>query len=211
MTDHDTERFWEDRYAGDTGIWSGEPNHALVEAVADVDPGRALDLGCGEGGDSIWLAEHGWQVTGVDIATTAVARARDLARRRGVADGQIVWVVADLASWRPPEAYDLVSACFLQSPLDFPRTDVLRRAAGAVTPGGHLLVVAHADTPPWSEDHDHDHAHHPGIDPTDELFDLALEADSWETLARDVRARQAIGPDGEQATLHDSVVLVRRR
>ena len=159
--------------------------------MAGFDAGRALDLGCGEGGDSIWLAQHGWQVTGVDIATTAIARAEDLAMRRGIPGGRVDLVVADLASWRPSEAYDLVSACFLQSPLDFPRTDVLRRAADRGDAEGHLLIVGHADTPPWSKEHDH--AHHPCIDPAGELVDLELEADQA-TLACEVPARQATGP-----------------
>ncbi len=79
MTDHEAQTFWETRYAGDGHIWSGEPNQALVDVLSDFSPGRALDLGCGEGGDSIWLAQHGWRVTAVDIAATAIARAQDLA------------------------------------------------------------------------------------------------------------------------------------
>jgi SAM-dependent methyltransferase len=209
MTNHDAKVFWERRYAGDEHVWSGEPNQALVDVAANVSSGRALDLGCGEGGDSIWLAEHTWQVTAVDIARTAIDRARDLAQRRAISVGQIVWVVADLAVWQPTEAYDLVSACFLQSPLDFPRTDVLRTAACAVASGGHLLVVAHADAPPWSEHHDH--ADHQVIDPVTELADLELETTEWTTLVCDVRPRQATGPNGERANLNDSVLLLRRR
>jgi SAM-dependent methyltransferase len=210
VTDDEAEAaFWETRYAGDEHIWSGQPNQALVDVLSDFDPGRALDLGCGEGGDSIWLAQHGWQVTAVDIAATAIARAQDLATRRGISGAQIVWVVADLATWRPTETYDLVSACFLQSPLDFPRTDVLRSAASVVAEGGHLLVVAHADSPPWSEGHDH--APHSRIDPSEELAGLDLEAADWATLVSGVRPRQATGPHGEQATLNDSVLLLCRR
>ncbi len=78
-----------------------------------------------------------------------------------------------------------------------------------MAPGGHLLVVAHADSPPWSEGHDH--AAHPCIDPSQELAGLDLEAAAWVTLVRDLRPRQATGPDGEQATLNDSVLLLRRR
>lgn len=207
MTEYDAATFWETRYAASDHIWSGEPNDALVDTVADLDPGRALDLGCGEGGDSAWLAEHGWQVTAVDIAAAAVARAKDLAAGRGIPDGRITWVVADLAGWQPTDSYELVSACFLQSPVDFPRTEVLRRAAGAVVPGGHLLVVAHADAPPWSEDHGHEHA---SFDPGGELADLQLDATAWDIVVSDIRPRQATGPHGEHATLRDSVLLVRR-
>lgn len=208
MTECEAAAFWEARYAEGAQIWSGEPNDALVATVAGLVPGRALDLGCGEGGDSVWLAEHGWQVTAVDIAAAAVARAKNVASGRGIPDGRITWVVTDLASWQPTDDYELVSACFLHSPADFPRTDVLRRAAVAVAVGGHLLVVAHADAPPWSEDHEHDHA---SFDPGEELADLQLESTVWDIVVSDIRPRQATGPHGEHATLRDSVVLLRRR
>ncbi|MGD8166040.1 class I SAM-dependent methyltransferase [Herbiconiux sp. P16] len=149
----DATTFWEGRYREREQIWSGRPNRALVDVVEalTVMPGRALDLGSGEGADSIWLAEQGWRVTGVDISATALSRAGEHASDREVAD-RITWVQADLASWIPPTGFDLVSACFLHSPVAFPREEVLRRAAGAVAPGGHLLVVGHAGFPPWSRD-----------------------------------------------------------
>lgn len=207
MTDTEASEFWESRYSEREQIWSGKPNHALVAEVADVAPGRALDLGCGEGGDSVWLADQGWQVTAVDVSSTAVARARALASSRAIADGRITWIEADLASWRPTETYELVSACFLHSPLDFPRKEVLTRAAGAVARGGHLLVVAHAEPPPWARD---DHAHH-CFDPAQEIADLRLGPADWDVAVSDVRSREATGPDGEHATLRDSIVFARRR
>jgi 2-polyprenyl-3-methyl-5-hydroxy-6-metoxy-1,4-benzoquinol methylase len=142
----DAATFWESRYAERHRIWSGEPNAALADVASAIRPGRALDLGCGEGGDTVWLAEQGWQVTGVDISATAVARGRALATARGVAEDRITWIVEDLAAWEPADRYDLVTSCFLHSPVDFPRAAVLRQAAAAVAPGGHLLVVAHAGT-----------------------------------------------------------------
>ncbi|MCS5718053.1 class I SAM-dependent methyltransferase [Herbiconiux sp. CPCC 205763] len=157
-TETDATAFWEGRYREREQIWSGRANRALVDVVDQlaVPPGRALDLGSGEGADSIWLAEHGWQVTGVDISGTALSRAGVHASDRGVAD-RITWLQADLASWTPPAEYDLVSACFLHSPVAFPREEVLRHAAGAVAAGGYLLVVGHAGFPPWSRD-SHDEA-----------------------------------------------------
>jgi SAM-dependent methyltransferase len=212
---HDeTTTFWDARYAESDRIWSGRPNAALVEIVQGLAPRRALDLGCGEGGDSVWLAEQGWDVTGVDVSTGAVARGRAAAAERGVGD-RVRWVVTDLAAWQPDETYDLASACFLHSPVAFPRTDVLRRAAAAVAPGGHLLVVGHAGPPPWSKDHDHwhdrpDHEAATLLSPDEQLAALAL-GDAWETVVHEVRPRDTVGPDGEAAHLDDSVVLLRRR
>ena len=114
----------------------------------------------------------------------------------------------DLAGWEPAGSYDLVTCCFLHSPVDFPRTVVLRRAAGAVAAGGHLLVVGHAEPPPWARG-DH-HGDHDFPAPADELAALELDG-GWETLVSEVRARQATGPDGSEATCRDTVTLLRRR
>lgn len=202
-TDDPTE-FWENRYGEKDAIWSGRPNRMLVDTVADLTPGRALDLGCGEGGDAIWLAERGWVVTGVDISPTAVARATRAAADRGL---PATFRTVDLETWRTSDTFELVTACFLQSPLAFGREQVLRRAAGLVAPGGHLLSVAHAAAPPWSG---------MAADPTmvfptpdGDLAALALGA-GWEVLIAQVRTRPATGPDGQEATLDDSVLLVRR-
>ena len=208
MTQHAAAEFWDRRYAERDQIWSGEANQALVVAVAGLRPGRALDLGCGEGGDSVWLAGQGWHVTAVDIAATAIARAKKLAGH-AIPNGRITWVTADLGVWHPAGQYDLVSACFLQSPIDFPRTTVLRRAASAVAPGGHLLVVSHAEVPPWANGHDH--AGHRFPSPAEELDSLQLPDAGWDTLISETRPRQAFGPDGEEATLRDTVIFAHRR
>lgn len=206
----DAVAFWEEKYAGSTGVWSGEPNRALVDEASDLSPGHALDLGCGEGGDALWLAARGWTVTGLDLSPTALARAEAATRATGLAD-RVRWEVADLAdpaTWPGDGPYDLVTACFLQTPLEFPRTDVLRRAAGLVTPGGHLLVVAHAAPPPWADlPPERVDEFHPA---ERELADLALDA-TWEVLVAEDRAREATGPDGQPGSLLDSVVRARRR
>ena len=209
--ERDPAAFWETRYGESEQIWSGKPNEALAATVAALEPGRSLDLGCGEGGDSVWLAERGWEVVAVDIAETAISRARDEAATHRIPDGRIAWIVQDLACWQPTDTYDLVSACFLHSPLEFPRRSVLRRAAAAVGLGGHLLLVGHAEPPPWSRGEDHGHAHHRFLSPVEEIADLQLEADAWETVVSDVRPRRAQGPHGDLATLRDTVVLLRRR
>jgi SAM-dependent methyltransferase len=203
--------FWEDRYAGRPQVWSGRANPVLADLVGDVPPGRALDLGCGEGGDAIWLALGGWQVTAVDISTIAVERGRLAAREAGVPDGRIAWQAQDLATWRPEAQYDLVSAFFLHSPVELPRGEILRRAAAAVAPGGRLLVVAHAAPPPWWNPEDHGHRHEDLPTPAEELDTLDLRAGEWDVLLAETRPRPATAPDGQPAELLDGVVLVRRR
>lgn len=131
---------WDRRYADHPWPWSREPNVFLVGEVGAMAPGRALDLACGEGRNAIWLAERGWQVTGVDFSQVAIDRARELAGERGVeADFRRV----DLLSWEPdPAAFDLVVAFYMQ--LFAPeRARVLAAGVRALAPGGTLLVVAH--------------------------------------------------------------------
>ena len=205
MNTTQAQQFWDDLYGERPRIWSGKVNAPLEQRVRDVEPGRVLDLGCGEGGDALWLAERGWAVTAVDISSTALSRAREEADRRGLV---VDWVQQDLADPLPPGPYDLVSAQFLQSPVPFARTDVLRRAAAEVAAGGLLLVVGHASGPPWSQ-----HQPDPALMPSAEtvLDQLALDPAAWEVVeARDVE-RTATGPDGQVGELLDSVVLARRR
>lgn len=204
MDTTEAQQFWENLYNERPQRWSGKVNAPLEQRVRDLPPGRALDLGCGEGADALWLAERGWTVTGVDISNTALTRAREEAERR---DLTVEWVQQDLADPVPPGPYDLVSAQFLQSPVPFARADVLQRAAAEVGRGGLLLVVGHAAGPPWSP-----HQPDPALMPDAEavLVELGLDA-GWEVIeARDV-GRTAAGPDGQVGELLDSVVLARRR
>ena len=131
---------WNRRYAGSELLWTAEPNRVLVAEISGLPPGRALDLACGEGRNAVWLAERGWEVTGVDFADVGLDKARGLAAARGV---DPTWVEADLLDYDPPpEAFDLVVILYLQLPAD-ERRRVLRSAAAAIAPGGTLLVVAH--------------------------------------------------------------------
>jgi SAM-dependent methyltransferase len=209
-TDADAREFWEGRYGGAEQVWSGRVNKVVADVVAELEPGRALDLGCGEGGDAIWLARHGWHVTGVDVSTTAIARGAAAAQAAGVAD-RITWLATDLASWSEEGAaqrYDLVTASFFHSPLEFPRVDILRRAAGLLARGGHLLILSHGAMPPWSA-HAHEEHHFPG--PVEEVENLGLPESEFEVRLAETRSREATGPDGQRATLDDVVVLLRRR
>jgi SAM-dependent methyltransferase len=131
---------WNDRYEGRELIWTADPNQFLVAEVDSLVPGRALDLGSGEGRNSVWLAEQGWQVTAVDFSDVGIAKGRELATHRGV---EVLWVNEDLNLYEPPEAaFELVIVFYLQMPPD-QRSAVLAKAARAVSPGGTVLVVAH--------------------------------------------------------------------
>lgn len=133
---------WEARY-GTAQVWSGHVNEALriwSESHVPGAGGTALDLACGEGGDAIWLAEAGWKVTGVDFASSAIARAEQAAIARGLV---ISWVTADLRAWVPDAAYDFVALSFFHESAEV-RNEVWRVAASAVKEGGTLLVTAHA-------------------------------------------------------------------
>jgi SAM-dependent methyltransferase len=201
------EEFWEERYAA-SQVWSGRVNRVLMDVAGELPPGRALDLGCGEGGDALWLARHGWQVTAVDISSTAIERGRQAAAAAGLTD-RIRWIAHDLADWTPDDEFDLVSAFFLQSPVHLPRASILRLATGAIAPGGRLLVVSHAAAPPWASGlRGH---HHVFPSPAQEVDDLGLALTEWDVVVAEVRSREATGPDGSAAVLDDTVVLARRR
>lgn len=134
---------WNRRYAGSELLWTARPNRFLVAEAGDLPPGRSLDLACGEGRNAVWLAEGGWQVTGVDFSEVALEKARALADARGV-EGE--WTQSDLRSYLPePQAFDLVILFYLQVP-EAVRRPVLRQAAAAVGAGGTLLLVAHDST-----------------------------------------------------------------
>lgn len=132
---------WNRRYASADRIHAtAVPNRFLVAEVAGLAPGRALDLACGAGRNSVWLAQRGWRVTAVDFSSVALARARDLAAACGV---DVEWVEADVVTWTPPaHAYDLVCVLYLQLP-PAERRAALGHAVNAVRPGGTLLVVGH--------------------------------------------------------------------
>lgn len=133
---------WDTRYAERDLVWGAQPNRWVEEECADLPPGRALDLACGEGRNALWLAGRGWRVTGVDFSAVALARAADLAAESAVAD-RTSWVRADLQTFVPESAgFDLVVVAYLQLPAD-QRRRVIAMAADALAPGGTLLVVAH--------------------------------------------------------------------
>ena len=131
---------WNRRYAASPGMWGAEPNVFLADAASGLKPGRALDLACGDGRNTLWLAASGWTVTAVDFSSVAIDRARDAARRAGA---EVDLQVQDVTEWVPAEAaYDLVALVYLQLPHERLR-DVVRHACRAVAPGGTLFMVGH--------------------------------------------------------------------
>ena len=211
----DVTEFWEDHYGRSERVWSGRPNPTLVSLLAELDPapgpprGRAIDLGCGEGGDAIWLAEQGFDVLGIDISATATARAERAARERGLGAERVRFEASDLTLAKLPGDAQLVTASFFQAPMSFERSAILRRAASSIAPGGYLLLVSHASPPSWSNDQ---HSNHGGfVTPSDELTGLDLDPTAWEVVVAELRTREITDPNGDPATIDDSVVAIRRR
>lgn len=199
---------WEQRYAEADRVWSGKVNDTTAGIVAEFTPGSVIDLGCGEGGDVLWMAEQGWQAHGLDISTTAIERARTEAAARGLTGA--TFTATDLSAWQPqPGSADLVTASFFQSHVALDRIEILRRAATAIRPGGHLVVISHAQAPPWSSHHQHEGPEL--VSARDDAAELALPSDSWVVEVADERSRAAVGHDGEPSELIDAVLVLRRR
>ncbi len=199
--------YWEHRYSGPDSVWSGRVNAVLADVATTLESGTALDLGCGEGADVVWLAQHGWRATGIDIASSAIARAREAAARLGVSD-TATFETGDVGSLPPGREFDLVTASFLHSPVDLPRGDILRAAADRVAPGGHLLITSHAAVPPRANIPE---ALTPTfLTPEEEVTALALDPADWELVTAELRPRETTGRDGLPALIEDSVVLFHR-
>ncbi|GAA3141614.1 hypothetical protein GCM10010486_04540 [Nonomuraea roseoviolacea subsp. carminata] len=198
---------WEERYRARPAIWSGRPNPQLVAEAADLVPGRALDVGSGEGADAVWLAGRGWRVTGTDISTTALERAAAHAAEAGVGE-RVEWVHADLREYVPDAgAYDLVSAQFMHLP-GTERRELFARLAAAVAPGGTLLIVGHHPRDLRTTAH---RMHFPDMMYTAEEVASGLEPDVWEVVTAEARPRAVVDPEGRDITIHDAVMVARRR
>lgn len=204
-----TQEFWDARYGSADQVWSGNPNRHLVEQVADLAPGTALDVGSGEGADAIWLASRGWHVTAIDISTVALDRAAQRAAAAGaeVAD-RITWQQADILSWAPaPLQFDLVSAQYMHLPT-LARESLHRRLAAAVRPGGTLLIVGHH---PSDLETSAGRPNLPDFFFTADQIAAALEPDAWQIIVAAAPERQTLDPDGRPVTIHDAVLRAQRR
>jgi 2-polyprenyl-3-methyl-5-hydroxy-6-metoxy-1,4-benzoquinol methylase len=196
-------RWWENHYQQNPAYREHPAKHRspspqLVAEVSGLPAGTALDAGCGQGVDALWLAQRGWRVTAVDVSPTAVNTARELAAGNPV-DGAVDWIVADLATWQPPERYDLVVSQYVHPTIPF--GDFVTRLAEAVAPGGTLLVVGH--------DHADEHSkatapEKASIGP--EAVTKALDPHDWDIEVAEARARHT----GHGRKMHDLVVRARR-
>jgi 2-polyprenyl-3-methyl-5-hydroxy-6-metoxy-1,4-benzoquinol methylase len=133
------ESYWDERYSGSDLVWTAEANRFVAAECSTLPTGSALDLACGEGRNSVWLAGRGWSVTGVDWSAVGLAKGEKLAAAVGVA---VHWVHADVLTWSPERTYDLVLLAYLQIDLAGRHT-AMQIAAAAAAPGGSVLVVAH--------------------------------------------------------------------
>jgi len=151
---------WDARYSEREGaMWSGRPNGRLQAEVVGLPLGRALDVGCGEGADAIWLAGRGWTVTGIDISDVAISRARQAAELAGAA---VEWICgAVLRTLFPAGSFDLVSMQYPALPKAAGEAAV-RALLGTVRPGGLLLAVYHD----LGDEH-REHMKERGVDPAD--------------------------------------------
>jgi thioredoxin reductase/SAM-dependent methyltransferase len=194
---------WEERYSGDK-VWSGRVNAQLETEAADLAPGRALDVGCGEGGDVLWLAARGWEVTASDFADAALARVAKHAAEAGLGD-RVETRRIDVRTFEPDgETWDLVTAHFVHLP-DGGMVDVVRRLASAVAPGGTLLVVGHA---PNDIHTGLRHGHVSFMHTADQL--LPALGDEWVVEVCESRPRTQAHPEtGEEIAIADAVLRAR--
>lgn len=196
---------WEERYGSGGRVWSGNPNPQLVATATGLPPGTALDVGCGEGADSVWLASRGWQVTGVDVAQAALDTAARHADEAGV---DVTWRRADITAWEPaPAQFDLVSAQYLHLPRP-DREALIRRLAAAVRPGGTLLIVGHH--PADLEIPALRRPRLPHLMFTAEEIAGVLDPVEWDVTTA-APERPATAPDGQRITLTDTVLRAVRR
>ncbi len=181
------------------------PNPYLARETGSLVPGTALDAGCGEGAEAVWLAAEGWTVTAADISSAALAHAAERATAAGASDERLRWVEADLSVWEPGRRFDLVTTHYAHPAM--PQLDFYERIAGWVAPGGTLLVVGHLHTTGPTH---HAHADQPPEEATVTAAGITarLDAAAWDVVTADERVRTV---SGRQAELHDVVVRATRR
>jgi SAM-dependent methyltransferase len=197
-------RRWDEKYAGIEFQPALPPSQFVAAELTGLRPGRALDLAAGHGRHAVWLAEHGWRVTAVDFSRVGLDKARKLSAARGVDDGQVDWVVADLDDYRPArEAFDLVLMAYFQVGAAL-RAKVLARAATALAPGGTLLVVGH-DLTNLAEGAGG--PRYPEVLYTPEGISAGLRG---LRIVRAGRVRRAVEHDGAPATAIDTLVRAER-
>ncbi|MEO5840738.1 MAG: class I SAM-dependent methyltransferase [Acidimicrobiales bacterium] len=185
---------WDARYAKGQ-VWSSEANRFFVDAVREhgldhpTEGMRAVDLGCGEGRNTIWLSMCGWSVTGVDMSTVGIDRGRAMAADN---DAPVDWVVADLEQWDLGEGWwDLSALVYVHWPTD-KRMPFMQRVIDSLAPGGHLVIVGHDRT---NIEHGHGGPQNPDVLTTPDEWAALLGTAGLEVLtAREVRRPVSLEP-----------------
>jgi SAM-dependent methyltransferase len=205
-TDEFDRKFWEGRWARALQehrdfVAKRPPNAHLLAEVSDLHPGTALDAGCGHGAETLWLAAHGWRVTAVDFAATALDHARSSAEAAGFdVAARIDWVRGDLAIWSPPPGrYDLVTCFYVHVAGSV--TELVQRLAAGVAKGGTLLMVGHRPIDPATGNAT---AAAGQVQISIEAAVAALDPRAWEILVAEDRPRAAANSGV------DAVVRARR-
>ena len=198
----EAQTFWDEIYRGRNPSAHGEPHPYLRAVMASASPGRALELGCGDGISAVWLASYGWTVTAVDISPVALDAAAERGERAGVSS-RITWQHADLRDWTTQETFDLVTALFLHTPLELNAPALLGRAAAATRKDGTLLSVGHYTLPPWAWNPDNTD----GLPSASEVAAaLGVHEPDWRTVLAEEMPRTVTGRDGHPSTVLDAVL-----
>lgn len=218
MTHPFDKRYWESHWQQAKGRGAEReivPNPHLARETIGLVPGTALDAGCGEGAEAIWLATEGWQVTAADISTDALARASSRAATVDAAAERVQWVEADLSAWAPGKQFDLVSTHYAHPAM--PQQAFYQRIAHWVAPGGTLLIVGHLHAPDTAgHAHGQDkqgHGHHPPEEAsaTAASITAGLDANEWDVVTAEEPSRTQTNRAGRAVKLRDVVVRAIRR
>ena len=183
------------------------PNPYLADETGSLVPGTALDAGCGEGSEALWLAAQGWQVSGADISSEALLRASERAAEAGLSD-RLRWIEADLSTWQPDTRFDLVTTHYAHPAMA--QLAFYERISDWVAPGGTLLIVGHLHSPDTSQDHGHGHPPEEAS-VTAASITASLDPALWDVVTAAEQARSLSDRAGGAVQLHDVVVRATRR
>lgn len=128
---------WEEHYRSGTRGKEDAPTILLVETLAQLQPGKALDLACGTGRNALYMAEKGWDMTAIDGSETAIEVVRERSTARAL---EVRTLVADLTAPGfsiSEEEFDLVVIAY------YLQRDLFERVKRAVRPGGLVLAIVH--------------------------------------------------------------------
>ncbi len=202
----EAERFWDSHYRNRPPSWSGPVDPVLADIATRLPPGDALDVGCAEGTDAIWLAQQGWNVLGIDM----YPKRRSIAHGQG-RDQRLSRTPSCLSGTTsrpgPRGIFTFINAQYLQTPLTFPRPEILRKAASTVIPGG-LILVDLALTAPWLWNQNPPQRF---PSPEESFASSNLTTDEWVRHYVGRAERMATGPGGQQALVCDNIIALKRR